>query len=996
MVGLFVAGDRIGETQVGGVGGATFGFFTSRPPESDLDDATGVVSGLTPVASCTSTADGWCNVVIPIGAGGVAANTRLWISPTALPAGWTSPAYWQTAPLTTTAATRLRTQHVFQTPTLQAGGRYVSGANGWLSDPGTTTSDTAFMNANGGSAGSATTSNNFQRRTSSAGFWPLVEANPPLAQQCGLNIALVVDLSSSIQEEGQLPNLKAALDEAVDSLRGTPSQLAILTFGTSSPANGFPGSNTGLMPVATIADANRVKAHYAGWTTIPTNYTNWDAGLNQVAALNATRSTGSHVDLAIVLTDGNPTVYGQIPGGTTNSPTIPSGSGFTRFRELENATASANRVKAQGTRIVAVGVGDGLDATSSYNLRTLSGRQKWQPGTPIHGSDYLQEDSYAEAAAGLRALVSGLCAPSISVIKQIVPAGGTIADAYTPAPGWDFTVGTQAPGATVNPTNPTTQTTDIHTGATNFDVEVPETGPPSAFAIDEALKPGYALAQVNADGTALDPNGHNAFCTDKTADDAAVPVTDTGPTGFSVDLTDESAITCVVYNEAPLFTEASVVVHKRWSVTTAAGTTTYDDGNQPEDLEAGLQLGGPSPLGLSDQSWGEPRDGYQGRDTAAPASPPGEDVDVAETVHILPPGCTFTSATMSGTGITGQLDLGTSSPSTTVDDIRSGLNEWTITNSVQCVSRLTLVKRVEGGSASPSSWTLTAHAAGPALPGPSGTTGVSSEVTPQSPYQLSESSGADPELLNYVQRDSRPRPIQWPLSTGSADCEQIVGGRAQPGDPVGTDGSVAVPLGQSYRCTITNTAAPLTVIKDVDGGDAEPSDFRFTVVPVQPAPAGLPSRSFAGAAAPGVDTIVRPGQAYRISEVDGPEGYELTGLQCDSGGTVSTGPVLTVPAGASASCTATNSFSRWTVEKSSDPPSGSVTPGMVITYMLTARHLEGTPTGKAVVTDDLSGVLPYTTFVTGSVVASAGSAQLSDDGISWTIPQLSGVETVQF
>lgn len=999
VVGLFVAGNRISETQVAGVGGATFGLFTSRPPEANLNTDTGIVSGITPVATCTSTADGWCNAEIPIGtgAGQVASGTRLWISPIALPGDWTSPAYWQTAPLTTTAATRLRTQHVFQTPALTSNSRFVSGTTGWLSDPGNTVTDTAFMTANGGSNTTNPNSGNyFQRRTASAGYWPLIEGNPSLhTDQCGVNIAFVIDLSSSVQQAGELGNLKTALANGVDALRGTPSQVALVTFGTGSPANGFPNSNTNLMPVASTADANRVKDQFAGWSTIPTNYTNWDAPLNEVAAINQPDGDPNHIDIAIVLTDGNPTVYGDIPGHLTNNPTIPAGSGFTRFRELENATASANRVKSQGTRVVAVGVGDGLDERSSYNLRTISGSHKYAGTGPVLGSDYLQESSYAEAAQQLRSLIVGLCAPSISVVKQIVPAGGTIADAYTPSTPWEFTASTTTAGASVTP--PPSRQTDTTTGATNFDVTVPNSST-ADFDVAETPQAGYTLRPVSPDGTALDPGGQNAYCTNKGADgDEPVTVTNVG-NGFTVhDMNDEAVITCVVYNEAPDFAQASVVVHKRWRVTTSAGTTTYDEGQQPEDLQATLRLGGPAPAGLSEQSWSVVRHGYRGRDTVTPPAPtPGESVPVAEDVGIIPPGCTLTSATMAGTGITGDRDLGTTSPSTTVDDIQAGLNAWTITNAVTCHSHLILHKQVVNGPASPDSWTLHAHGPASALTGPSGTTGVAREVTPQAAYQLAEQAGDDPELLNYVQPDQRDRPLQWPQSTGSVDCVQTgSGGAEQPGDPMGVEGAVMVPLGQTMTCTFSNVTASLTVIKDVSGGTADPSDFHFSVEPVAPHPDGLPARHFEGAAAPGHSTIVRPGQRYRISETGGPGGYQLTGLRCTPAD-LTAGDELTIAAGASAVCTATNSFSTWTAEKSSDPAPGRIDPGTTITYTLTARHLDGNPTHDVIVTDDLTEVLRHATFVDGSIDASAGTAHLAGDTIEWTIPVLHDVETVRF
>jgi len=993
VVGLYVGGDRASATQIGPLGGVTFGFFTSRP--TSYDDATGVITGATPAHSCTSTADGWCNLQVAIGngAGQVSAGTRYWVAPTAVPPGWYGNPYWQTAPLTASAqALRYQTQHVFQTPALQSGGRYLSttASSGFLQDPGNTVTDTAFMNANGGSSGSGATSNNFMRRTASGGTWPLSRANPALPAQCGLNVALVVDLSSSVQSPtNHLPALKSAMNTFVGALQGTPSQVSITTFGTGSPANGFPNSNTGLLPVASSADAARVKSLYAGWTTIPTNYTNWDAGLQRVATLDADQ----HIDLAVVITDGNPTVY-----GTTGS--VPTNSGFTRFREMENSVASANAVKALNTRVIAVGVGDGLDAGSARNLRSISGPTRYEAGGDIDASDYLQESDYGAAGDALRSLVVGACAPSISVVKQVIPHGGSLADAYTPASSWEFSAEASATTPEAHVNTPSPQQTDVHTGGTNFDVTVPSDGSPGTFDLTETPQPDYTLQPVNSTGTAADPGGQNAFCVDKTHDDAPVPVINTGPAGFSVDLVNDSAVSCTVYNQAPDFTQARVVVHKKWAVTTGGRTATYDQYDQPGGLDSSLQLGGPEPAGLSPQSWNDERAGYRGGDEVTPGAPPGESVDVAEDVTLTPPGCTLTGATMTGTGITGSRNLGTTDPRTTVGPISDGLNEWTITNAVTCRSELTLVKEVRpSGAVSPNAWRLRAIGSGTALVGPSGTSGITADVTPDSSYQLAESHEDDPELLNFAQIDRRPRPIQWEQSTGSADCEQIdANGNGAYGNQQGNDGSVEVGLGEHLTCIFTNTAVPLTVIKKVVGGTASPSDFQLHVDPVPPFPEGLPSRTFPGADSPGQRMLVRPGQTYRITETGGPADYQLTSLSCGVRSARVAPDEFTMPAdGSPVVCTITNTFAAWTVEKVSDPASGTtVHPGQVITYMLTARVLHGTSVDDVIVVDDLSHVLPYSTLVEGSVSASAGAVDLHDDTWRWQIPTLSGTATLTY
>jgi len=988
VVGIYVGGDRTSPTSVGPLGGVTFGFFTGSTRPTAFDATTGFATG-TPAQTCTSTADGWCNLRVPIGTGSgeVAAGTRYWVAPISAPAGWYANEYFQTGPLTrgTGNAAFLQTPYIFQTPALQSNGRYVStdSNSNFMDDPGDSVTDTQMMADNGTSAPSGASNatinagNYYQRRAASSGIYMLSHANPALPNRCGLNVALVVDLSASVMTPtNYLPQLKSAMNEFVNALQGTPSQVSLTTFGTTSPAAGYAGSNTGLMPVASTADATAFKNIYAGWGTNTTNYTNWDAGLDRVATLDEDQ----HIDVAVMITDGNPTVYGA-SGATAN------GSGFTRFRELENSVASANAIKAQGTRVLAVGVGAGLDAGAARNLRAISGTTAYN-GTDISSADYLQESSYGNAGDALHNLAVGACAPSISVIKQIIPSGGTLADAYTPASPWEFTA-TGAAGTFAPPhENDTsvTQSTDPSTGSTNFDLQV-DPGP-NRYGLAENLSahPDYSLVPVTSDGSAIagTGGGQNAFCVDKTHDDAPLAVTNTGPDSFSVEIHQDTAASCTVYNQAPPFDSATVAVHKTWSITSGGHTATYPEGDQPPGLESALSLTGPGTAGASGQSWDVPREGYQQRDPTNGV--PGEPVTISEDVTLQMPGCRLTGASIDGTGLTAPQDLSATAPTYTHPEITQRTNEWTITNAVTCDTGLTLAKEVHPrDSADVTSWTLHADAPSGALPGPSGTSGsaaATADVTPGRAYTLSETPADDPELLNFVH-------------TGT-DCVLNDSGEGEVGNPV-ENSSVVVPLGQHMTCTFANTAVPLTVIKHVDGGTASPGDFEFHVDPVAPFPAGLPSRTFAGEASPGHHLLVRPGQTYRITETGGPAGYEMSSLVCGVRSARAAPDEFTMPAnGSPVICTATNTYSTWTAEKSADPPPGQVQPGQVITYTLTARHLDGAPTQDVYLSDDLTQVLEHATFVHGSINASAGTASLQGNVVVWTVPELGGTETVSF
>jgi len=979
VVDIKIASDRTSVSTIGPLSGEEYGLFARRPTHFTFDGIVDLVAegANQPLYRCTSDLDGDCVWTVPIGsgAGAVPAETRLWTGPITMPPGYYANPVWQTGPLTGADSQYISTPRMFQTPALQAGQVYTAGAQ-WITTPGIAT-DTSGMPA-GLANGTSTAAGSYRQRISSGGITVAARVNPASVTSCGRRVALVVDLSSSMN--GQVANLKSALDAIVDGLRGTPSEIALFTFSTSSPA--VAAQNYDERPVATTAQANAFKQLYAGWNNSQANgYTNWDAGLYRVSQYNASLPVRRQFDTAIVLTDGNPTAYAN---GTTGDAL----AGYTRFRELGNAVASANALKAQGVRVLSFGVGAGIDERAGVNLRSISGRQEYD-GTNLTTASYFQESDYSTVGAQLHSLVLDACAPSISVIKQVVPDGGGLADAYTPTIGWQFTASPSA-GTSVDAPS---KTTDATTGGVNFDLTFDAGTTSGSVGVTETPKAGYTPFQ----------NGSSTSCEyiagSRTGSPATITVTG-GGAGFEVaDVRIDDAVSCVVYNQAPASLDASVVVEKLWRVrsTPDGSYAEYANQSQPPGLQAALLLDGPGADDpSSDQPWGTPRGGYTS----------GADVQVQERPTIGLPGCELTRSTIRagtspGTGT--ETDLSSGAVPTATVGTATGDNAWTITNYVTCVSRLTLSKEVLGGPADPASWVLRAVAPGGALPGPQGVVGSAGAtqvtVTPNVSYQLAEQpSSADPAMLVYVQDDSRTLPLQHPESTGSMYCVVVADpGGDQLGDAEGMQGNVTVPLGQDVTCTATNRAAALTIIKAVDGGDAVPGDFAFRLTPVVPHPDGLPSVTVLGAADPGTTVAVRPGQAYEVVETRAPGHYQLGSFDCAVGARAVTEPALTVPSGTSAVCTATNVYSTWTATKSSDPKSGSqVLPGSLITYSLTARRLEGAPTRDVSITDDLSGVLDHASFVSASLVASAGQAVLDGTTLTWTIDELSSTATVSY
>jgi large repetitive protein len=219
-----------------------------------------------------------------------------------------------------------------------------------------------------------------------------------------------------------------------------------------------------------------------------------------------------------------------------------------------------------------------------------------------------------------------------------------------------------------------------------------------------------------------------------------------------------------------------------------------------------------------------------------------------------------------------------------------------------CKAHLNLVKLVSGGTASATSWTLSASAAGHT--GISGTTPVSGDVDPAT-YTLSESGS----VANYVDGTT------W-------TCGPTLDGPSAAVAPAAPNNTVTLAAGDNTTCTITNTYVPpggtITVIKALDfkhGGTLGVGDFQIHVtsggneVPLSP---------HAGVAGPtGFTYSLAPG-TYTVTEPSTPTGYATENISCVQN-EVLTAPsiptnVVDLTSGASWTCTVTNTDSQPTLK----------------------------------------------------------------------------------
>ena len=125
-------------------------------------------------------------------------------------------------------------------------------------------------------------------QTASGGIWQSSRNNPGLPAACGLDVALVIDVSGSVASF--LGALKTAARTFTNSLVGTPSQVALFTFASTAPANTSNNQNRPLTPVSTQTGADTVNTFINGLTA--GGGTNWDRGISGRAERLALRRRG--------------------------------------------------------------------------------------------------------------------------------------------------------------------------------------------------------------------------------------------------------------------------------------------------------------------------------------------------------------------------------------------------------------------------------------------------------------------------------------------------------------------------------------------------------------------------------------------------------------------------------------------------------------------------------------------------------------------------------
>ena len=372
-----------------------------------------------------------------------------------------------------------------------------------------------------------------------------VAPNPKIDETCGLDATLILDASGSINSAHAVNTVRTASKDLIAALKDTNSTLRVTQFATLGSLAVGGGQLSPRVPVnATTAGtggqlSNAIANYYtpppqrpSDVTISPSNRnlttTNWQDGIKAI----------DRPELAIFVTDGDPNAYNS---GAKHVTISNSSSGAS----LDNAITEANIVKTAGTRMLVVGVGNGITSNASKErLKKISGPVLATTPTALVGKtindvDAVAFSDFAALGAFLRSVVTSLCGNSVTIQKLAQTSSG--AD-YVPATGWDVTVQPTVSGGFtwVTPTGPDNSAQTLPTsgaqGTAAFQWKPKVASQKATVQVSESVNSGFTANRWT--------------CEIKTSSGSSSTVSGnlTQPS-FQFDMNPSDVATCKLYND---------------------------------------------------------------------------------------------------------------------------------------------------------------------------------------------------------------------------------------------------------------------------------------------------------------------------------------------------------------------------------------------------------------------------------------------------------------
>lgn len=376
---------------------------------------------------------------------------------------------------------------------------------------------------------------------------------PP--SRCGGRIAMVIDTSGSVPASNGGEATEDAAVGFIQGFTGTPTTLSLngfdmeaygmgITAGAKvnngvrspylslldpgptvealgsrvtdldnfgSPLPGWPGAKGGADRQA-LRDPNSDGIHWDQiYTDADGSGTNWEDGLwNVFRDTNGNYYGTEQPELLVFITDGEPNRVRTAAGGSVSASEADATAAARRV---------ANRAKDDGTRVIGVMVGNKSTNTAYVNrLKDVVGSLEYQPALNNAGTANLFKGQFSELGSILKSILIAECGGTLTIQKRIDDGSGPV----KPTSGaWTFTA----------------------SGLGDRELDAAET---SSITFDY----GFGASETSKNVQVTEAGGGFVYdrteCTANGVPIAVGPPEVAGTAGFSVDLTPDKAVSCLM------------------------------------------------------------------------------------------------------------------------------------------------------------------------------------------------------------------------------------------------------------------------------------------------------------------------------------------------------------------------------------------------------------------------------------------------------------------
>lgn len=333
---------------------------------------------------------------------------------------------------------------------------------------------------------------------------PATTTPPITAVRCGGSITIVLNTSSSIWSQGAAPTVVNELTSFINSFRGTPTSIRIVSFDRSA-ISFYPDTSSGTY-VDMLTSSSNLTSMLAKLSALSTtssswrNGRNWEDGIWQANRRDSGTILPQLPDLIVFVSDGSPNR--NRTNTSTDTDTVFNDSDLTR------AITAADYSRSTGSTLLGILLGANSSTLTTQHAESVFGTARWDGSAtmiPIDRASVFTRPA-AEAFSRLHDIVSLIsswrCGGTVTLQQRLVVNGV----ATTPTGTWSYRLwrvdssGTSGPIVQTRLSSPAMTSTTVDLGLLGENTA-------ATVVIEQQLAPGvvFQSATCTAGTTTLSP-----------------------------------------------------------------------------------------------------------------------------------------------------------------------------------------------------------------------------------------------------------------------------------------------------------------------------------------------------------------------------------------------------------------------------------------------------------------------------------------------------------